>query len=584
MIKLRQLRIAPKIRGFDTQKLSRALKQYRAKTAWGLDIGGHALKAVKITQASGGLLIEDADIIEYPAFKPDVNFLQSQHIKEALQNFLAKHHIAKTDNVLVSIPGQFVLSRFTTVPPVDKKQLKDIVSYEAKQQIPFDLKDIVWDYQQLSERVPEMETMEIGLFASKRTTLDHILTNIASLEPRLTALQVSPLAISNLIFFDRQVDGPAIIINIETENTDIILVDGLHLWLRSITLPIVDADLVKEIQRSMEYYRSLTKEEVHFKTILLMGNRFKDTSNVKFIADNFTYAVKVLKTLNNLKLSDKINPDFLNENLVNMGIALGLALQGVGAGRININLLPPEQIKAAEISRKKPYAIATLGCLVLLLVTQYCGLHIQINHLRDSNNYHQNVLQNIKELEKKYKSAETLAQTNKSALDLVSSIDSSRFFWMEALDKLLYLIPKNVAIASINSSWISADTIQAKDMEKQTTKSNFPQAKKTSEPAKPGSSKKLLLMGINGESKEPRMGFIEENVLKPIQEVVLFDQKVPAFKNVEIVPGSCRQVERKNGWEGCISFEIRWIVKSQDEIQSETQSLILGTSTPAVKS
>jgi len=40
MIKLRQLRIAPKIRGFDTQKLSRALKQYRAKTAWGLDIGG----------------------------------------------------------------------------------------------------------------------------------------------------------------------------------------------------------------------------------------------------------------------------------------------------------------------------------------------------------------------------------------------------------------------------------------------------------------------------------------------------------------------------------------------------------------
>ena len=584
MIKLRQLRITPKIRGFNTQKLSRALKQYRAKTAWGLDIGGHALKAVKITQASGGLLIEDADIIEYPALKPDVNFLQSPYIKEALQNFLAKHHIAKTDNVLVSIPGQFVLSRFTTVPPVDKKQLKDIVSYEAKQQIPFDLKDIVWDYQQLSERVPEMETMEIGLFASKRTTLDHISTNIASIKPRLTALQVSPLAIANLVFFDRQVDGPAIIINIETENTDIIILDGLHLWLRSITLPIVDADLVKEIQRSMEYYRSLTKEEVPFKTILLIGNKFKDTSNVKFIADNFTYEVKVLKTLNNLKLSDKINPDFLNENLANLGVALGLALQGLGAGRININLLPPEQIKAAEISRKKPYAMVTLCCLALILVIQYCGLHIQINHLRDSNNYHQNVLQNIKELEKKYKSAETLAQTSKSVLDLVSAIDSSRFFWMEALDKLLSLIPKNVAIASINSSWISADTIQAKDMEKQTNKSNFSQATKTSEPAKPGSSKKLLLMGIKGESKEPRMGFIEENVLKPIQEVVLFDQKVPAFKNVEIVPGSCRQIERKNGWEGCISFEIRWIVKSQDEIQSETQSLILGTSTPAVKS
>ena len=55
-----------------------------------MDIGGHALKAVKITQASGGLLIEDADIIEYPAIKPDVNFLQSPYIKEALQNFSCK--------------------------------------------------------------------------------------------------------------------------------------------------------------------------------------------------------------------------------------------------------------------------------------------------------------------------------------------------------------------------------------------------------------------------------------------------------------------------------------------------------------
>ncbi len=584
MIKLRQLRIAPKIRGFDTQKLSQALKQYRAKTAWGLDIGGHALKAVRITQTSGGLLIEDLDIIEYPALKPDINFFQSQHIKEAIQIFLAKHPIAKTDNVLVSIPGQFVLSRFTTVPPVDKKQLKDIVSYEAKQQIPFDLKDIVWDYQQLSEQVPAAEGIEIGLFASKRATLDHILSDIASLKPRLTALQVSPLAISNLILFDQQVDGPVIIINIETENTDIIIVDGLHLWLRSITLPTVDAELVKEIQRSMEYYRSLTKEDVHFKTILLMGNRFKDRGNVKFISDNFTYEVKVLKTLNNLKLSDKINPDFLNENLANLSVALGLVVQGLGLGRININLLPPEQIKAAEISKKKPYAIATLGCLALLLVTQYCGLHIQINHLRNSYDYHQKVLLNIKELEKKYKNAETLAQTNKSALDLVSSIDSSRFFWMEVLDKLLSLIPGKMAITSINSSWISTDTFQTKDREKQADKSNFFQAKKTGEPTKSGSSRKLLLMGIKGESSEPRMGFIEENVLKPIKKLTLFDQRVPAFKNVEIVPGSCRQVDRENGGEGCISFEIRWIVKSQDEIQSETQSLMPGTVTPAVKS
>lgn len=584
MIKLRQLTSVSKMRSSNIWKYSDAIKQYKKKTAWGLDIGGYALKAIKITQTSGALIIEDTDIIEYPSVKPDANFLQSSSIKEVIQTFLSKHHLVKNDNVMVSIPGQFVLSRFTTIPPVDKKQLKDVVSYEAKQQIPFDLNDIVWDYQLLSEQVPAADVIEIGLFASKRTTLDNILTNIAPLKPHLTALQVSPLAIANLLFFDRQVDVPSIIINIESENTDIIIINGMHLWHRSITLPTVDADLVKEIQRSMEYYKSLTKEEVLFKNLLLMGNRFKDTNNVKFITDNFAYEVKVLTSLNNLKLSDKVNPDFFNENLVNMGVALGLAIQGLGAARIGINLLPPEQVRAAEISRKKPYAIAALCCLALTVIIQYAGLNIRINHVQDSTRYHQNVLQNIRELEKKYKAAETLAQTSKSALDMASSIDSSRFFWMEALDRLLSLLPGNVAITSIDSVWISPDILQNKDMGKQITRADLLQAKKTTETSKQENLKKVLLMGIKGESKESRMSFIEESILKPIQDLVLFDQKVPAFKNVEIVPGSCRQIVRENGSEQYISFEIRWIVKTQEEIQLETQALISGASTPVIKS
>ena len=81
------------------------------------------------------------------------------------------------------------------------------------------------------------------------------------------------------------------------------------------------------------------------------------------------------------------------------------------------------------------------------------------------------------------------------------------------------------------------------------------------------------------------MRFIEERVLKPIQDLTLFNQKVAAFKNVEIVPGSSRQVEHKDGLGSYISFEIRWIVKSKDEIHYEENSLSLinGTSTQPKK-
>ena len=571
----------PKLQNFSIQKLAHTLRQSRTRTAWGLDIGGRALKAIKIAQTSDGLLVEDMDIIEYSVLSPDANSLQSPGIKETIQAFLLKHHIIRTDRILISIPGQFVLSRFTSIPPVDKKQLRNLVRYEAKQQIPFDLNDIAWDYQQLTEQVPGMESIEIGLFASKRETLDQLLANISPLESRLTAIQPSPLAISNFISFDQQIEGLTIIINAEAENTDLIIVGDLYFWLRSIPVSTVDADLVKEIQRSMEYYKSLTKGTVVFKTLLLTGSKFKDPVNVKFITDNFSYETKVLQALNNVKLSSTIHTEYFNENISHLGVALGLALQGVGLGRIKTNLLPRELIKSAEISKKKPYAIAALGCLGLSLVIQYGGLQTRITHLKNSGNQHRKVLENIKELEREYKHAETLAQTNKSALDLISSIDSSRFIWMEILDKLLFLIPDNVSIASIQSSWIDEDNI---DTGKQTSP-GLSQLKKTTTPAKPGASKKLLFMGIKGESQEPSMRFIEERVLKPIQNLTLFNQKVAAFKNVEIVPGSSRQVANKGGMGSYIGFEIRWIVKSKDEIHYEENSLSLinGTSTQLKK-
>ena len=80
----------------------------------------------------------------------------------------------------ISVPGQSGLSRFIKLPPVEAKKIPDIVKYEAKQQIPFALEDVVWDYQQLAGGSEEedyaLET-EVGLFAMKR---DQVLRAICS--------------------------------------------------------------------------------------------------------------------------------------------------------------------------------------------------------------------------------------------------------------------------------------------------------------------------------------------------------------------------------------------------------------------
>lgn len=566
------------------KKQPKTITRFKTKSAWGLDIGGHALKAVKITQSAGIVQIDDFDVIQYAAIPSDSDFLQSSCIKEAIQIFLTKHRITKGDKIVSSVPGQFVLSRFTTIPPVEKKQLKEIVRYEAKQQIPFDLKDIVWDYQQLTEQTPGAEGIEIGLFAAKRTTLDHILANVSALKSRIVALQVSPLAISNFVIFDQQADGPTVIINVETENTDLVIANGPRLWLRNIPRSTLDTDLAKEIQRSIEYYKSMTKEPIQFKTVVLMGNKFKSPANVKFITDTFTYEIKVLKALNSVKLSNAIDVARFHEEVLNLGIAMGLAIQGIGLGQTNLNLMPLEILQALEIAKKKPYAIAALGCFALSLFIQYGGLHYQTEQRLEANDRYQRSLQSVKEFEKNYRKAETLAQTSASELEQIASLDSTRFFWMEVFDKLLSSMPNRVAISGIQTSWIDTDSIkQQKNASAQNT-AGFFQAKKPAAPGKPATFNKTLLMGIKGESKEPSIDYIEKDVLAPIQNLILSEQNVPAFKNVEIVPGSCRQIDSGNGDGGYICFEIRWFVKSQDEIQAETKALPATPGTSSVKS
>jgi type IV pilus assembly protein PilM len=56
-------------------------------------------------------------------------------IAEALNQFIERNDI-EDDKVAVSVPGQSGLAKFFKPPPIELKKLRDIVKFEAKQQIP----------------------------------------------------------------------------------------------------------------------------------------------------------------------------------------------------------------------------------------------------------------------------------------------------------------------------------------------------------------------------------------------------------------------------------------------------------------
>src|ERR1700760_795550 len=123
-----------------------------AKThaVWALDIGQAALKALKLVPGDvpDQVVAEAFDYVEYPKILSQPDADPDQLVREALETFLERNDL-KGCKVSIAVPGQSGLVKFIKLPPVEKKRIPDIVKFEAKQQIPFALDEVVWAYQQI---------------------------------------------------------------------------------------------------------------------------------------------------------------------------------------------------------------------------------------------------------------------------------------------------------------------------------------------------------------------------------------------------------------------------------------------------
>jgi len=375
------------------------------KPVWGIDLGQCALKAIRLRAAGDKVEALDHVHIEHGRIlsQPDVD--RPALIAESMNKFLDKHDLSN-EIIVVGVPGQHTLARFTKLPPVDKKKVPEIVRYEAQQQIPFDMDEVIWDYQHFDD--PEGVETEVGIFAMRRELMREHLRYLSdrNLEPAL--VQASPLALYNALFYDGLCGAePVAILDIGAQNTDLLVVDGNSLWTRNIpiggnhftetlvktfklsfnkaenlkrsagsskyarqvfqAMRPVFADLVAEVQRSIGFFTS-SRRGVKLSKLLAMGNAFKLPGMPKFIQQNLGLEVVRPTTFNRLSTSSAPDAPKLIDHLLSFGVAYGLALQGLGLSQITSNLLPPEIAKQVIYRRKTPWFYGAAACLALAAV------------------------------------------------------------------------------------------------------------------------------------------------------------------------------------------------------------------------
>lgn len=393
----------------------------KTQGVWGLDIGQCALKALRCTvNESGEVVAEAFDYIEYPKLLSQPEADREELIKEAMSQFLSRNSL-RGDKVAIAVSGTSGLSRFFKPPPVEMKRIADIVKFEARQQIPFPIEDVVWDYQPMGGMVSEdgivLDT-EIGLFAMKRDLAFRSLEPFQKAGIKIDLVQLGPLALFNLaghellppITDDASYDAEnppesIVILSIGTDTSDMVITNGYRVWQRNIPLggnhftkqltkelkltfakaehlkrniraaedarSVVQAmrptfnDLVNETQRSIGFFLSLDRK-AKIKQVYVIGNTVKLPGLVQYLEKNLSdYKFGSIEAFDRLTGPNVVGVPSFKDNVYAFGTCYGLCLQGLGKGYIRTNLLPREIAQARMIEAKKPWAVASLGALLL---------------------------------------------------------------------------------------------------------------------------------------------------------------------------------------------------------------------------
>ncbi len=375
------------------------------KGVWGIDVGQCALKALKLQFLDEQAEAIAFDIVEYP--KPlNTSDRAGDELTELLAQAvrtLSERNSMAGNSVVIGVPGYQAFTRFSKLPPVEKKQLPAIVQFEAGQQIPYDMDQVIWDYQTFSEE--GSPDVEVGIFCMRKELLDRYLTPFAEADLQPVIVQPAPLALYNYLEHDAQRPGKTtMLLDIGAESTDLIVSDRATVWTRAIpiggnnfTERLVEAfrlefpkaenlkrtaatskyarqvfqamrpvyqDLVAEIQRSVGRY-SQTHRNAKMDRCVGMGNGFRLPGLQKFLQQNLNIKVERVSAFNRLRAGPGLNAPTLNENVLALGVAYGLAIQGLGGGRIASNLLPPQIAKRAVWRRKRPWFAAAAACMLL---------------------------------------------------------------------------------------------------------------------------------------------------------------------------------------------------------------------------
>src|SRR4029453_16069047 len=184
------------------------------------NLGSQAISVGDFRQRSGGgLVLRDYKRRDLAIESPGEPIRHAQ-ITATIREILNELGI-KSANVNYAVAGQSVFARFVKLPAVEEEKIERIIAFEAQQNVPFPIDEVVWDYQLVGGGTDEQ--IQVGLVAIKENLLEGL--NAAGESPglRTAIVGVATMALYNAFRYNySDLSGCSLLVDIGARTTNLL--------------------------------------------------------------------------------------------------------------------------------------------------------------------------------------------------------------------------------------------------------------------------------------------------------------------------------------------------------------------------
>lgn len=222
----------------------------RKKNRVGIDIGSYAVKAVEIIHGE-----KNALKIKNVGYARIEDAASPKSAVQAIKKAAGMINISGKQAVNIAVSGPSVIVRFVELPHMNKDELNNAIPFEAEKYIPFDINEVIIDYQMLIPRLTNNQ-MLVLLAVAKKDIINERLNLLKDAGLQAGILGISSFANINA-FLEKTPEkegGVTALIDVGAKATDINIMDaGVLYFTRSVQMGGGDITKVLAEAMSLEY-------------------------------------------------------------------------------------------------------------------------------------------------------------------------------------------------------------------------------------------------------------------------------------------------------------------------------------------